>query len=240
MPSEPQGHGASWFTWLLAAAAFAAAGVFAGSAARARVAGVRVAGIVDVSAAIAAARARGVVEPGRPGAPTLRIFGDYECPACRDLEREAGDTLRALARRGLVTFAYHHAPLRGHRRGSDAAALAYCAAEADAAWAVHRALYESAPRWGTGPDGPQRMLEAAASAGADTARMGTCVRSGGAGMRVAADRSAADALGIAAVPTIYLGNERLRVASWRALVRFVTAQALPGGDPRAGPRVPSP
>jgi len=216
--------GAAAFRWAFGVAAVAGTGLLAGSAARSRFGGIEVAGRVD--AARLPAMATGIPVGPERGVPILRVFGDYECPACRALEQEAGDTLRALARRGLIRFVYHHAPLRGHRRGPDAAAAAYCAADAGATRSVHRALYESAPHWGNGPDGEDRLLAVVAAAAADTAGLRECMRSERTAKRVAADRAAADALGIAAVPMVLLGDQLLEVGSWRALVRFVTARAL--------------
>lgn len=160
------------------------------------------------------------------GVPVLRVFGDYECPACASLEREAGDTLRALAARGAIRFVYHHAPLRAHRRGPRAAAAAYCATDAGAGWAAHATLYASAPEWGSGADGAERVIRALAPLVGDTAGLRACVRGESAGRRVAADRRAADALGVREVPAVFLDDRRLRVGSWRGLVRYVTANAL--------------
>lgn len=210
-------------------AALAAAGLLAGALARARFGGVKLAGTADIGTATAAAP--GMAVGPENGTVELRIFGDYECPACRGLERAAGDSLRALARNGRIRFVYHHAPLRGHRRGPRAAAVAYCAHDAGVTWPVHRALYESAPAWGSGPDGDRHLIDVAAAAAdresavADTAWLRECASGDRGTGRVAADRAAADALGIHSVPAIFLGDQRLRVASWSALVRFVTAQA---------------
>jgi protein-disulfide isomerase len=158
------------------------------------------------------------------GTPVLRVFGDYECPACRALERAAGDTLRALARRGRIRFVYHHAPLRAHLRGPRAAVAAYCALDAGVVWSAHAALYASAPEWGMGPAGEERLLEALAPVVEDTATLHACITGDAAGRRVTADRSAADALRIREVPTVFFGDRRLRVGSWPGLIRYVTAK----------------
>jgi protein-disulfide isomerase len=154
----------------------------------------------------------------------LRVFGDYECPACRELERVAGDTLRALAERGAIRFVYHHAPLRGHRRGPAAAAAAYCATDAGAGWEAHAALYDSAPDWGTGPDGEARLIRSLVPAVGDTAGLRDCMKGAATSQRVAADREAAESLGIREVPTVLLGDRRLRIGSWGGLVRYVTEE----------------
>jgi len=171
-------------------------------------------------------REAGLSLGGGPGAPVLRVFGDYECPACASFERVAGDSLRALAGRGAIRLVYHHAPLRSHRRGPRAAAIAYCAADAGAGWVAHAALYESAADWGTGSAGEEKLLRVLAPAVTDTAALRACVHGGSAARRVAADREAADALNVREVPAVFLDDRRLRVGSWRGLVRYVTQRTF--------------
>jgi protein-disulfide isomerase len=156
------------------------------------------------------------------GGPVLRVFGDYECAACRELERVAGDSLRSLARHGRLTFVYHHAPLRAHRRGPLAAAAAYCAGRLGSPWRAHRALYEAASLWHAGENPIGRLAAAVARSGADPARLRACIESGATRTQVEHDRALADQLGIDVVPTIYLGDERISFQSYRALLRYLT------------------
>ena len=160
------------------------------------------------------------------GAPVLRVFGDYECGACGTLERMAGDSLRALARLGRLTFVYHHAPLRAHRRGPLAAAAAYCADALGSTWASHRAFYERAPLWNAGDDPVGRLAAAAARGGADPGRVRSCLESGAMAPQVERDRELAAELGIDAVPTVFLDDERIMFRTYRALLRHVTRRAL--------------
>jgi len=212
----------SGFGTLLWAAGLLGLGLVGGSAARARFAGIDVVGSVDIDRLVA--REAGMSLGPISGVPVLRVFGDYECPACRSLERLAGDTLRALARRGRIRFVYHHAPLRTHPRAARAAALAYCAQDSGSPWIVHAALFESMP--GPGAEGPAHdTLAAAAGAGAaDPDRLAECPDSERTAARIGADRAAAAAIGLTEVPTLFFGNQRLRVGSWRALVRWVMAR----------------
>jgi len=158
--------------------------------------------------------------------PVLRVFGDYECGACRELERVAGDSLRALARYGRMTFVYHHAPLRAHRRGPLAAAAAYCAGTFGSPWAAHRAFYQRVPLWNTGDNPLGRLAAAAAHGGADPARLRSCLEARATVAHVERDRVLADELGIDAVPTVFLDEERIMFRSYRALLRYVTRRAL--------------
>jgi len=214
----------SGFETLLLAGGLLGLGLLGGRAARARFAGVEVVGPIDTDRLVA--REAGMAVGPVTGVTVLRVFGDYECPACRSLERAAGDTLRALARRGRIRFVYHHAPLRTHPRGARAAALAYCAQESGSPWVVHAALFEILP----GPDvdlAARDALGAAVRAGAagPIDRLAACLASERTASRIAADRAAAGAIGVTEVPTLIFGDQRLRAGSWRALVRWVTARA---------------
>jgi protein-disulfide isomerase len=211
------------FARLLLLGALGGAGMLGGSVLRSRSAGAEAAptpspvGRVPPDAGMS-------LGPG-DGAPVLRVFGDYECPACRALEREAGDSLRALAARGAIRFVYHHVPLRAHRRGPRAAAAAYCAADGGAAWAAHHALYARAAEWAVGPDGDGRLLRVLAPLVADTASLRVCMNGDRAERRVSTDRAVAVGLRVHEVPTVFFGDRRLRIGSWQGLVRYVTARA---------------
>jgi protein-disulfide isomerase len=214
----------SGFETLVLAGGLLGLGLLGGQVARARFAGVEVVGPIDTDRLVA--REAGMAVGPVRGVPVLRVFGDYECPACRSLERAAGDTLRALARRGRIRFVYHHAPLRTHHRGERAAALAYCAQESGSPWVVHAALFESLP--GPGIDGAARTaLDAAVRTGAagPTKGLAACLDSERTATRIAADRAAAGAIGLTEVPTLIFGDQRVRARSWRALVRWVTARS---------------
>lgn len=160
------------------------------------------------------------------GAPVLRIFGDYECPACRALEREAGDTLRSLAAAGRLTLIYHHAPLRTHWRGAVAAEVAYCAAIAGQGSAAHRALLQRTMEWSGASDPAADLLIAPSfpAPAADSVR--ACLRRGAVRDAVARDRRLAVALGVDAVPTLVLDGARLEFRSWAALVKHVTRRVV--------------
>jgi protein-disulfide isomerase len=210
----------AWTTLLLAVAS-AAAGGFAGMGARSLTA-VReheVAGQFELRAQV------GGVAEGERG-PVLRVFGDYQCPACRELERVAGDSLRALARRGRLRFVYHHSPLGAHRRGPLAAAAAYCAQQFGSPWLVHGALYDRAPVWSAGEDPVGRVAAASARGGVDPGRMRACLDARLTATQVERDRALANRLGIRAVPTVFVDDARIEFRSYHALLRYVTRRAI--------------
>jgi protein-disulfide isomerase len=165
------------------------------------------------------------------GVPTLRIFGDYECSACRDLDERLGDSLLVLARTGRIRLVYHHSPLRVHPLGAQAGAVAYCAALHGHGWAVHRALYRMSPAWGrtdadrAGSSSLQRLLSTAARAGADSTAVRACVAAGRAEASVREDHALARLLRVRAVPTILADSARLEFRSFPALLGHITRLA---------------
>lgn len=202
--------------------AIAGIGRLTGSVVRARYGGVEIRDTVNVAAL--AGPAAGMTVGPASGVPELRIFGDYQCPACAALERMAGDTLRALARRGHIRFVYHHAPLRAHSRGAAAAAAVHCAARFGSPWAAHTALYESTGSWGLHPAPSDAVVRVLARTQPDTAAMRECIAAGSTQGRIEADRFLAETIGITEVPTVFWDDQRLHIRSWPALVRFITAR----------------
>lgn len=211
------------FDVVLAIVACLALGLLAGSAVRSHFGGIDFTGGVEPDTARMADD--GMAIGPETGVPVLRIFGDYECPACGSLERHAGDTLRALARRGHIRFVYHHSPLRLHHRGRLAAAAVHCAS-ASLRWRVHAALYDGVSHWRTGNDTKDRVLSVLGAV-ADTGAISQCMGSDAVQHRVAADRALADRLGIVEVPTVFWSGRQLRIRTWHALVRFVSRAAAP-------------
>lgn len=162
------------------------------------------------------------VARGNPDVPVLRIFGDYECASCQRLEQTAGDSLRSLARSGLLRLIYHHAPLRAHWRGPMAAEVAYCA-DADGRGApVHQALYRSVFSWAAdGADPLASMIVVARQAGANGDSIAECIAADRMTTRVMRDRDVAAVLQVVAVPTVFLDHSRLEFNSYAALLDHV-------------------
>jgi protein-disulfide isomerase len=228
------------FTMAVLLALVTGAGWIAGLGVRARsaVSEVPVAALADPGvAAVSGIRLGGPEAASGPsggsGVPLLRIFGDYQCPACRALEREAGDSLRALAAAGLITLVYHHRPLSTHPRGSLAAEVAYCGAADGHGARVHDALLASADRWPGATDPLLVMLDAVGSSVPSLAVLVMCVSDSRMVNRVDGDRRLADSLAVTAVPAVFLDAARVEFRSYAALVGHVTRKAVVAARRRA-------
>lgn len=157
---------------------------------------------------------------GNDAAPvTIRIFGDYECPACRQLQHTLGDTLLALARAGHIRLVYLHRPLATRAQAHLAAAAIACEPDDHRRWSAHRLLY--------GPDDlrtaqhtPTLADRALRIAGTDSTRL-ACFRSDSALARARTAITAARNAGFHEVPTILVGDHVVHFRTYHALLRHI-------------------
>jgi len=152
-------------------------------------------------------------------AVTVRIFGDYECPACRALERNLGDTLLSLARNGGIRLVYIHRPLAGRQDAGAAAALVACEPDPDLRWRLHAQLYAADHSATAAPDvafaDRVRGLLAADSPRA------ACATSDSMASRTAHAIAVARAAGFHEVPTVVVNDRHVRFRSHQALLRRI-------------------
>jgi protein-disulfide isomerase len=77
---------------------------------------------------------------GKPGAPVVLEYGDYECPFSRQAFRSIERVETELS--GRVRFAFRHFPLTQiHPHALAASAAAEAAAQQDRFWAMHERLF---------------------------------------------------------------------------------------------------
>jgi protein-disulfide isomerase len=101
------------------------------------------------NALLSMGRQAGTVEPlneeldhvrGRPGAPVILEYGDYECPYSRVAYREIGRVEKRLG--AEIRFAFRHFPLtQTHPHAVAAAAAAEAAGLQDRFWEMHELLF---------------------------------------------------------------------------------------------------
>jgi protein-disulfide isomerase len=210
----------------------ACAGVFGGNVARA---------FLDVSTATAPAAALAIDETAdliagpADARVTVRIFGDYECAACRQLELSVGDALLHSAAAGTIRIVYLHRPLATRRDAALAAAAIACVPEPLRRWQFHRALY----RRGAEPSSSSAPLSerVVKLIGADSA-LASCARSDPAQSHARRSLAAARAAGFHEVPTVLVNDQHVRFRTYAALVRHIgrTAARRPAALARPAPR----
>ena len=102
---------------------------------------------------------------GPEDAPTMVVYGDYECPYTRALNLEVGRIRRR--RPDALRFVYRHFPLRQiHPRAREAAEAAEAAAAQGGFWEMHDRLFH-----GHEPLTRERILRDAAGLGLDADRI---------------------------------------------------------------------
>ncbi|HWO19309.1 MAG TPA: vitamin K epoxide reductase family protein [Kofleriaceae bacterium] len=140
-----------------------------------------------------------------PDAVTVVEFVDFECPFCRAMQARLD---QAIAQAGApVRVVRKMVPLPQHP-GAAPAALAYCCAEAQGRGdAMARALFAARPEELT----PEGCAALAARVGCDPARYQADLAA--AEQRVASDLRDAAAAGVRALPTLFIGDERITGAS---------------------------
>ena len=86
---------------------------------------------------------------GSPNAPiTMEIFGDFECPACRNFyETSLKQVIDDYVVPGKVYLIYRDFPLEMHPYAMPAARFANAAAQCGQFQAVERALYDKQDEW---------------------------------------------------------------------------------------------
>lgn len=85
----------------------------------------------------------------KAGAPTLDIYEDFQCPACEQLEKAVGPTIKQMSEAGEVKVAYHIKNFLDANLGNDSSTragnAAACAADVGAFQAFHDQVYAHPP-----------------------------------------------------------------------------------------------
>jgi protein-disulfide isomerase len=147
----------------------------------------------------------------------VRIFGDYDCPACQMLDRAVADSLLALAHGGHLRLVYIQRPLAA-TVASEALALAVACAPREYAWDVHRSIYR-ARALASGQTADLRLPASVTG----TTRFRACASSDSARQEVRASIAAARSAGFHEVPIVLVNELRVRYRTHGALLRHIVA-----------------
>jgi protein-disulfide isomerase len=156
-----------------------------------------------------------VVNPGKakPGAPTLDLYEDFQCPICGQLEKLFGAQIRSLAAAGDVTLVTHTMSFLDDNLKNDsslrAASAAACAADAGRFGPYHDAVYAGQPaKEGQGYTDAQ-LEQFARQAGITGGALTTwqqCVKSGQHTAYVKAVQTQSEKDGVFGTPTLKLNG----------------------------------
>ncbi len=107
--------------------------------------------VVGATLAPTTVQADGSVVMAKEGvdAPVLDIYADFQCPACKELERISGSTFKNLAAEGLAKVVYHPITIFSQEPTKSnsvrAAAAGRCVADGKQWVAYHDILYQNQP-----------------------------------------------------------------------------------------------
>lgn len=161
----------------------------------------------------------------------LSIYEDFQCPHCRDFEKNFGPTVTKLIDSGAVAVDYYMVALPGLDRSNKgystrAANAGYCVGDEDkqAFARFHSALFAQQPQEGsgTGPDNAS-LIETARQAGV-TGKVAECVDRGKYNDMV---KGLVAASNITATPTIRLNGEDISPAKPEELIAKVVGVVGP-------------
>ncbi len=172
-----------------------------------------------------------VVNPGkaRPGAPTLDLYEDFQCPICGQLEKLFGAQIRSLAASGDVTLVTHTMSFLDDNLHNDsslrAASAAACAADAGRFGPYHDAVYAGQPaKEGQGYTDAQLegFAKTAGITGSAFSTWQQCVKSGQHTAYAKAVQTQSEKDGVFGTPTLKLNGKVLDLQ--KLSPEYLTAQ----------------
>lgn len=127
------------------------------------------------------------------------VFSDYQCPACRLLDKQLAILARKMPE---VSVGLIHYPLEGHWLAIDAAVSAVCAEAQGNLTKFNRILFSGRPLH------RNSWLEAAKEVGiGDLQEYAACIQSDSAKKVVSDNVALGNALGVVGTPTMLIDNE---------------------------------
>jgi len=146
----------------------------------------------------------------------VRLFGDYQCPACRVAE---GATQYAInTYKDRVKFVWNDFPLTTiHPNARPASNAARCAEEQGKFWEYHDMLYDKQTDWSHERSPQAKFNDYAASLGLNKDTFSSCLSSRTHDGKIADDISEGNRNRVDRTPTVFINNRRffaLTPAEW--------------------------
>lgn len=161
------------------------------------------------------------------GPVTVEVYLDYLCPACRQFEADAGDTLESYLDAGRITLIYHPVAILNRYSTNEystrAAAGAGCAADAGKLAEYTEALYADQPAEGGPGHTNDRLIEIAGAVGLPTEQFGQCLREGVYEDWVTHVTTGMARRGVGQTPTVFVNGSELGNPSAQRLTAAIDA-----------------
>lgn len=164
----------------------------------------------------------------RDAAVTLTVYGDFQCPACKE---EADLVARAWSQIGnRVRYVFRHYPLDTHRHAFLAARYAEAAARQDRFWDFYNLLYADQALWSS-TDAAETVIQGMGERlGLDMERLRADANLPEVRARIVDDQRGGTRAGVRATPSFFL-NGRL-VATPRSVTELVALVARAESEAR--------
>jgi protein-disulfide isomerase len=174
---------------------------------------------------------------GDPAAPvTLEVWGDFQCPVCRQyvatVGRQVEDTLVA---QGTVKEVWRNMAFIG-QESVWAAEAAECANEQGQFWGYHDKLYAEQQGENRGYFSKSNLERFAADLKLDTGRFDPCLESDRYAAAIQGERAEGEAEGVHATPTLFVNGQKVAegVPSYDDLRAAILAAARAATPTAAG------
>lgn len=164
---------------------------------------------------------------GNPQAPvTLVVYGDFQCPACKEEAEVVGRAWRQISER--VQFVFRHYPLDTHRHAFLAARYAEAAARQDRFWDMYNALYAEQALWSSTENAAAVIESVAAQLGLDVDKLRTDAELPEVRAKIVADQRGGTRAGVRATPSLFVNGRP--VGTPRAVSELVSLVARAEAD----------
>ena len=139
---------------------------------------------------------------------TVRIFSDFQCPACRQAEDGVQYAMKTYGDR--VRFVWDDFPLQAIHSNALLAADAARAAEAQGKfWEYQQRLYDDQPSWETLPDPTQKFVAYAQALDLDVKAFTDALTNRTYQDKVMSDLDEGQKLGIDGTPVFFIDDKRI-------------------------------
>ena len=144
---------------------------------------------------------------GQVGAKvTVVEFGDYQCPACANVEPFLKQLVDTYKTNPDFNFVYRNFPLPQHANANISAEAAEVAGTQGQYWEMHELLYKNQKDWAEVAQPIDIFVGYAKTLGLDTVKFRTDVEAGKFASFINSDKNDGDTVGIAYTPTVFLNG----------------------------------
>ena len=160
-----------------------------------------------IPASVSAADGYGIVL--NPSAkPTIDVYIDYQCPACKNFELINGGYLNEVIAQNKAKVVYHPMTFIGPE-SILAANAAACASDEDKFLAFHKAFYANQPAENAGAIDATFLKSIGAAIGIDSPKFAACVDNGGYSDWVRNVAEAGAKANVNSTPTVFVNGKEL-------------------------------